>query len=110
LNVVRVRAHFVDLDGAPIHPVLEAAVRPDWVVESSPRRWHAYWMVDDCPLWQFQAMQSSLAAKFDGDKTVKDLPRVMRVPGFVHRKGQPFMSTLYLPEQYEFLNGVTNNE
>lgn len=30
-NVTRVRAHFVDLDGAPIEPVL-AAVRPHIVV------------------------------------------------------------------------------
>ena len=31
-NVQRVRAVFVDLDGAPIAPVLESALPPDWVV------------------------------------------------------------------------------
>src|SRR5262245_15130445 len=38
-NVVRVRALFVDLDGAPL-PVSGPA--PHIVVETSPRRWHVY--------------------------------------------------------------------
>ena len=41
-NVQRVRAPFVDLDSAPIAPVLDCALPPDWVVRSSPGRWHAY--------------------------------------------------------------------
>ena len=102
-NVTRVRAVFVDLDGAPIAPVLLSAVPPDWAVQSSPGRWHAYWKVTSCPLGQFAAAQIALAAKFNGDASVKDLPRVMRVPGFVHQKGTPFVSQLYLPEDYQGL-------
>jgi hypothetical protein len=109
-NVVRVRANFVDLDGAPIGPILDATIPPDWLVESSPGRWHAYWTVYDCPISKFEAMQSALAAKFDGDRSVKDLPRVMRVPGFFHRKRERFLSTLYLPDQYEALKGAPANE
>lgn len=85
-NVQRVRAVFVDLDGAPITPVLESALQPDWVVHSSPRRWHAYWKVGDCPLDRFASIQTALAARFNGDDKVTDLPRVMRIPGFLHRK------------------------
>src|SRR5690242_19537765 len=48
-NVLRVRALFVDMDGAPIEPVQAAALRPHCIVESSPGRWHAYWRVADCP-------------------------------------------------------------
>ncbi len=109
-NVVRVRALFVDLDGAPIRPVLEAAMPPDWIVESSPGRWHAYWRVDDCPLWEFERMQSALATKYSGDPTVKDLPRVMRVPGFIHHKREPFVSRLYLPAQFKTLKGRFHHE
>lgn len=102
-NVQRVRAVFVDLDGAPVDPVLDSAAPPDWVVQSSPGRWHAYWAVDDCALSQFSTIQSVLAARFGGDPSVKDLPRVMRLPGFVHRKGEPFVSELYLPDQYDLI-------
>jgi hypothetical protein len=100
-NVVRIRSLFVDLDGAPIAPALSSALPPDWIVQSSRDRWHAYWMVDDCPLDGFGPAQAALALRFEGDPSVKDLPRVMRVPGFLHRKGEPFLSELYLPADYQ---------
>lgn len=99
-NVTRVRAVFVDLDGSPVAPVLLSAAPPDWAVQSSPGRWHAYWKVANCPLGQFAAAQIALAAKFNGDTSIQDLPRVMRIPGFLHQKGTPFVSQLYLPEDY----------
>src|SRR5512144_2779908 len=33
-----------------------------------------------------------LAKRYNGDPKVIDLPRVMRVPGFFHRKGEPFLT------------------
>lgn len=94
-NVTSVRALFVDLDGAPLDPVLASGVTPHMVVESSPRRWHAYWLVNDCPPEQFKPLQQALATKFVGDHKVCDVPRVMRVPGFIHRKAQPVRSRLH---------------
>lgn len=93
-NVVRVRALFVDQDGAPLEPVMASAVKPHITVESSPGRFHAYWLVKDCPLEQFTQLQAALAAEFNGDPAVKDLPRVMRLPGFFHQKGEPFMTSI----------------
>ena len=90
-NIQRVRAVFVDLDGAPLPPVLAAGLEPHAVVESSPGKWHVYWQVDDCPLDQFERVQLALARRFNGDPSVHDLPRVLRVPGFLHRKGEPFL-------------------
>ena len=86
-NVVRVRAVFVDLDGAPLAPILAAAPEPHIVVESSSGRFHAYWLCDDCPLDQFRRVQQALARKFSGDPSVIDLSRVMRLPSFRHLKG-----------------------
>lgn len=85
-NITRVRALFLDLDGAPIEPVMTAGLRPHMIVESSPNKWHAYWLVDDCPLDQFKALQRAIANVFNGDPAVCDLPRVMRLPGFYHQK------------------------
>jgi hypothetical protein len=86
-NVERVRAVFVDLDGAPLAPVLQAGLEPHIVTESSPGRWHCYWLTDDCALDQFELVQRALARRFGGDPSVHDLSRVMRVPGFRHWKG-----------------------
>lgn len=93
-NVMSVRAAFVDLDGAPLEPILASALPPDLVVESSPGKWHAYWRLIDCPLEKFPSVQSALAERFGSDPAVKDLPRVMRLPGFYHHKGDPFMTRI----------------
>ncbi len=91
-HITRVRAVFVDLDGSPLWPVLDAGLEPHIVVQSSPGRWHAYWLVDDCSLEQFKNIQRALAARFNSDMAVNDLPRVMRLPGFIHQKAAPFMT------------------
>ena len=96
-NVIRVRAHVLDLDGAPIQPVLDCGLPPHILVESSPGKWHVYWKVLDCPLEDYKLRQKALAARFDGDPAVCDLPRVLRVPGFWHQKNQPFMTRMVDP-------------
>lgn len=93
-NVTGVRAAFIDLDGAPLEPVLAAAVQPHIIVESSPDRWHAYWRLLDCTIGQFKPVQKALAARFNGDPAVCDLPRVMRLPGFLHRKSESFQTRI----------------
>ena len=93
-NVVCVRAAFADLDGAPLAPVLEGPLVPSFTVESSPGRFHAYWLVSDLPLERFKAVQQAIAASFGGDPAVCDLPRVMRLPGFWHRKSEPFRTRI----------------
>lgn len=96
-NVVAVRSVFADLDGAPLDPVLKA-LPPDIVIESSPGRFHTYWLTNDCPLDQFTQRQKQIAIKFGSDESVNDLPRVMRLPGFFHQKDTPFMTHIIFPE------------
>lgn len=93
-NVRQVRAIFVDLDGAPLEPVLAGPLAPHATIESSSGRYHAYWAVEAVPLPEFTPLQRSLAQRFGGDSKVTDLPRVMRLPGFEHRKGSPFLTKL----------------
>ena len=95
-NIVKVRALFVDLDGSPIQPIkdLPEDLQPHIIIESSPNRWHAYWLVNNCELEQFKPLQQALAAKFNGDKAVCDLPRVMRLAGFSHNKQVPFITRI----------------
>lgn len=91
-DVEAVRALFVDLDGAPVEPVYSWEVQPHVVVQTSPGKYHAYWLVEDVGLDEFSRLQHALALRFDGDTKVTDLPRVMRLPGFYHVKHDPFRS------------------
>lgn len=98
-NVQAVRAYFADLDSAPLDAVYAFALRPHFVLESSAGRWHAYWFVDDAPLDAFKATQQAIAERLGSDPKVCDLPRVMRLPGFIHCKGRPFASRII--ERYD---------
>jgi hypothetical protein len=84
-NITRVRAVFADQDtqGAPIPDI---GLDPHMVIESSPGKHHAYWLVDDLQRDQFRTQQQAIAARCGSDTAVCDLPRVMRLPGFLHQK------------------------
>lgn len=86
-NVVKARALFIDTDGAP-YPA-DLPLKTHLVVQSSPGRYHLYWLVDGVTLDSFSALQEALAEHYGTDQGVKDLPRVMRLPGFYHRKAEP---------------------
>lgn len=85
-NVTGVRAGYVDLDGVPLDPVICHELEPTIIVESSRDRWHAYYRCEDLRLDKFESLQLGLIDTFDGDPAIKDLSRVMRLPGFVHQK------------------------
>jgi putative DNA primase/helicase len=93
-HVDLVRAVFADLDGAPLQPVMECALEPHIVVESSPGKFHPYWLVEDVPLDQFKPIQKAIIRRFGGDKAVHDLARVMRMPGYWHQKAEPFRARI----------------
>jgi hypothetical protein len=59
-NVVRIRANYIDLDGAPLDPVHAAKLPPHVITETSPGRFHAYWRVADEPLEEFTPLQKAL--------------------------------------------------
>lgn len=90
-NIRRVRAVWVEDDSK------DAATRtfpiaPSIVVESSPGKRHFYWLVAD--LWpndrqgaaDFDGVMRRMIADHGSDRGVKDISRVLRVPGFLHRK------------------------
>ena len=88
-DIHRVRAVFADTDGAPLDPIVNA-LAPHAVIESSSGNYHVYWLVSDgFPLDMFTSIQEGISAKFGTDPNVKDLPRVMRLPGFKHNKYDP---------------------
>jgi hypothetical protein len=88
-DITSVTAVFADTDGAPLEPIVEA-LPPHCVVNTSPGKFHIYWRVVDFPLDQFKPAQIHIAKKFGCDPSVNNLARVMRLPGFMHLKADPF--------------------
>lgn len=91
-EITRIRALFVDYDGddlAGFLKRLDTMPPPHAIVESSPGKRHVYWKCQGVPVAEFKAMQQGLIAKLGTDKGIHDLPRVLRVPGFLHQKGKP---------------------
>lgn len=105
-NVKKIRGVFVDLDGEPLEPVLESKVEPNIIVETSPGKYHVYWWLEDCPLEQFTPIQCALINKFDSDEKIKDLRRVMRVPGFKHCKNILDNVSPYLITNVQYLSQI----
>lgn len=95
-NVVEVAAYFADFDGTALPSTWP--LPPTAVVESSEGRYHVYWRVRGAPLDAFSHVQRHLSVLYDSDPKVVDLPRVMRLPGMVHAKGELFVSRLILLE------------
>lgn len=108
-NITRVRALFVDLDGAPLGPVQADANPPHLIVETSPRRFHAYWRVSDCPVDECELALKGMIAKFGADPACSDRSRVMRIPGFFHQKAEPRMVRILesTPGEYAFADLAT---
>lgn len=94
INIIGIRSVFVDLDGAPLKPILDSPLSPHMVIESSPGRYHAYWVIKDLAIDEFTPIQKALAAQFGGDPKICDLSRVMRLPGFYHQKHIPYQTTI----------------
>lgn len=93
-NVVAVRALFADLDGVPLENIERFKLTPHIVVETSPDKFHAYWLVLDVPITAFTQLQKQLADLIKSDPSVSDPPRIMRVARAWHLKEKPFQSRI----------------
>lgn len=85
-NIVASPCAFADLDHVPTGHLDRLHLRPHLIVESSPGKSHAYYRIADLPIDQFSKVQERLARLFGSDPVVKDKPRIMRLPGFLHQK------------------------
>lgn len=85
-NVIGLRAVFIDKDDGTVD---EYALTPSLIVHSA-RGNHAYWLLKPGEdVTSFSGVQVILASWYSSDPKVCDLPRVMRLPGFLHNKGEP---------------------
>jgi hypothetical protein len=70
----------------------EFPLEPSLVVESSPAHFHRYWLVagewpaDEQGRKDFNGVMARMLADYGSCKGAKDISRVLRMPGFQHRK------------------------
>jgi hypothetical protein len=88
-NIKRVRAIWQEDDKGHGGPF---PLDPSLVIESSPGHFHRYWFIaDNWPADEqgradFAAVMERMVESYGCDKNAKDICRVLRVPGFLHRK------------------------
>tara|TARA_R110002012_G_scaffold55220_3_gene141058 strand:- start:3223 stop:4062 length:840 start_codon:yes stop_codon:yes gene_type:complete len=87
-HIEKIRAVFIDLDGTPLPEKFQ--LNPHFIINTSPNKYHCYWLVKDMPLKSFNLYQKALAIKFKSDPVIYDLPRLLRVPGFFHKKRKSY--------------------
>ncbi|MER8941259.1 AAA family ATPase [Mesorhizobium sp. M0915] len=87
-NIIGIRALYVDKDNGPVDDVLKHTLPPHIVVKTSGHKGHAYFRIEPgtLDLADFRSSQKKLIESFNSDQVVCDLPRVMRLPGFLHMK------------------------
>lgn len=81
-NVTSVRAIFADKDDGNFD---QFPITPSIVVQTKNGQ-HAYWVTNEVSCNEFTSIQKAVINKLKTDISIHDLPRVMRLPGFYHRK------------------------
>lgn len=101
-NVQAIRTHVVDLDNvltsqANYEKAISAYPQPHFAVQTSPQKYHLYWLVEPYTGNDFYTFQQRKFAQiYDGDKKIIDPTRVLRVPGFYHLKAEPFLTNCWM--------------
>lgn len=82
-NIQRIRAIWHEDDHGQAR---DFPLQPHITVESSPGKYHRYWLVDGLSLEQFRGVMNTLVRVHGSDPNAKDPARVLRLPGFLHLK------------------------
>jgi hypothetical protein len=90
-NIIAVRAVWQEADDGYDGPF---PLQPSIEVESSPGRFHRYWLALDWPAdaqgrANHAAVMERMIADYGSCPGAKDIARVLRLPGFLHQKGSP---------------------
>jgi hypothetical protein len=90
-NVVAIRALYADADrdGDAVLAAMEdsnTVPTPPIILQSSHGKYNVVWPVDNVTKDEAKPILKTIIAEFNTDPAVKDLARILRVPGFVNRK------------------------
>lgn len=85
-DIVKCRAIWVEDDTVRDSPRKDFPIPPSMVVESSLGKYHYYWLTETDKFDEWNAVMATMVNDWGCDIQAKDLSRVMRLPGFNHRK------------------------
>ena len=85
-DIRRIRAVFADDDKERVAYRTDWPLEPHLIVESSPGKYHYYWLVEGLPVDEFKGIQQVIAHRYGTDLAVSNPARLMRLPGFINQK------------------------
>lgn len=126
-SVVSFRAVVLDLDGAPLEPVLNWTIPPTVVINTSEGKYQCVWKLaphvrcitlvnpDGITVDAYGKLCSQLAELFDGDQSVCKATQPFRAPGFTHwktlnDKGEGYESRVYNRDSQDCPSGSASGE
>jgi hypothetical protein len=97
-----IRAVWADDDEVREEPRTDFPISPNIVIETSKGKFHYYWLTTTKEIEQWGKVMNCIAFTYNTDGNAKDLVRVLRVPGFLHNKHEPFKSIAYLGSEEKY--------
>jgi hypothetical protein len=91
--VTKIRAVWAEDDNKRDGPRTDFKLTPNIVVNSSPGKYHYYWLTTTDDLDEWALVMNGICNNYGMDGNAKDLVRVLRVPGFYHHKSDPHLVT-----------------
>ena len=86
------RCQFIECDDLSLeeqYKQIEAfPLKPSFLIQTK-KSVHCYWKLEEGSIKRFRDIQDKLATYFNGDHSIKNESRVMRLPTFYHNKGDP---------------------
>ncbi len=93
-DITHIRSFYADIDKGTYR---HGALPPTRVVESSPGKFQLYWdLKEPLPVtnelvYEWKGVEHAIVYNLAADLFARDLSRVLRTPGFLHQKREPFM-------------------
>lgn len=100
-NLRQIKAVWVDIDEG-FDPEVFRGLNPSAIVCTSEGRGHVFWLIKgDCDTETYVRLQEALARRFNGDPSVTDPNRAVRMPGTLHHKaGAVATKLVYLDKRH----------
>ena len=88
-NITRVRAIWQDDD---VGYKGDFPLQPSMIISSSLGKFQRYWLSEGLSKEDYKGLMRTMIREYGSDKDCgTDLARVLRVPGFYHLKGEPYL-------------------
>jgi len=120
-NIILIRAIMLDYDDPDRNNLAEIRslpIKASLIVNTSPGKYHAYFFTTDFPIKYYSNFQNILNIKYNTDKSINDITRIMRLAGYNHTKTlEHFMSNIieqnnkkYTFEELKVAFGITDSQ